>query len=66
MKTKCDRCGASAQVTIMSKFNTDILCMSCKQREREHPRYEEADAAEVAAVRRGDYNFPGIGKPSDL
>jgi hypothetical protein len=40
--------------------------MDCKKKERAHPRYAEADAAEVAAVRAGVRNFPGIGKPADL
>jgi len=50
----------------MSKFNTETICMDCEAKERAHPRYAEADRAESEAVRRGDYNFPGIGKPEDL
>lgn len=62
----CQRCGNQTFGTIMSKFNTEIICMECKQREREHPDYVAADRAEVEAVRRGDRNFPGVGKPEDL
>jgi hypothetical protein len=47
-------------------FNTEVLCLDCKEREEQHPRYEEARRAEAEAVRRGDMNFPGIGKPEDL
>jgi hypothetical protein len=50
----------------MSYFNRDILCPPCKNKERKHPRFKEAYDAESAAVRAGDYNFPGIGRPSDL
>jgi hypothetical protein len=50
----------------MSKFNTDIICMDCKDKEREHPQFKRAVDAELAACMRGDYNFPGIGKPADL
>lgn len=50
----------------MSIFNTDTLCMPCKDKERNHPKYEEAREADNNAVKRGDYNFPGIGLPSDL
>jgi hypothetical protein len=50
----------------MSKFNLDIICMDCKQKERNHPDYDRADKAECDAVRSGNYNFPGIGKPGDL
>lgn len=63
---KCDRCFEDTLSTIMSKFNTDVICMECKRKEREHPDYARADKVEVEAVRRGDYNFPGVGKPSDL
>ena len=41
-------------------------CMACKDKERTHPRYAEAVAAECDAVQRGNTNFLGIGKPGDL
>jgi hypothetical protein len=50
----------------MSTFNTQILCLDCKRKERQHPAYPKAAEAENEAVRRGDMNFPGIGLPSDL
>jgi hypothetical protein len=59
----CDRCGAFLTSRIMSRFNTDCLCPECEEEERMHPDYAKAEAAEIAAVRRGDYNFPGIGWP---
>lgn len=62
----CERCGKEGLATIMSIFNTDLICLECKEKEKQHPKYEEARAAEEAAVKRGDYNFPGIGKPDDL
>jgi hypothetical protein len=62
----CQRCRKETFGTIMSKFNTDIICFDCKDKEKNHPRYAEADKAEVESVRRGDKNFPGIGKPDDL
>lgn len=58
---QCDRCGKETRVRIMSVFNTDDICMECKEAEKKHPRYQEAREAEADAVRRGDYNFPGIG-----
>lgn len=66
--THCARCGADLSKTTssMSRFNTDICCSACIDKEKAHPRYKEAEAAELAAVRAGDYNFPGIGKPHDL
>jgi hypothetical protein len=47
----------------MSRFNTDVLCMRCIEEEKMHPDYPKAAAAELETVRRGDYNFPGIGWP---
>ncbi len=58
----CPRCYEETNITIMSMFNTDILCMSCKKKEKEDPRYKEAQEAERRAVQSGNYNFPGIGR----
>jgi predicted sulfurtransferase len=64
----CARCAADLSKTAhtMSKFNTDEICMECKRRERQHPRYKAADRAEMEACKRGDLNFPGIGCPPEL
>lgn len=35
--------------------------MACKEEETKHPRYQEARKADEAAIRAGNYNFPGIG-----
>lgn len=48
----------------MSRFNVDLLCMPCEDEERRHPDYDRARQAEEEAVKRGDYNYPGIGPPS--
>jgi len=65
-QTECARCGDSLTSQIMSKFNHDVICLSCKTDERLAPGYANADATEVAAVRAGDYNFPGVGlTPAD-
>ena len=62
-KTHCDRCGVKLTARIMSRFNEDCLCMVCEQEERNHPNYTKAAEAELAAIRAGDYNFPGVGWP---
>ena len=62
-KKKCDRCGGDLKVRIMSRFNTDCICMKCAEEERQHPDYQKAADAELDAVRRGNMNFPGIGWP---
>ncbi len=45
----------------MSRFNEDCICMDCAKKEKEHPRYKEAVEAEMAAIKQGNMNFPGIG-----
>lgn len=64
----CDRCGSSlkGQVMRMSFFNTDMCCLPCIEKERQHPDYQKAKEVERQAVLEGNYNFPGIGKPADL
>ena len=57
----CDRCGKETSVHIMSMFNTEEICMDCKAAEEMRSDYKEAVETDNAAIRRGDYNFPGMG-----
>lgn len=60
-KTKCDRCGGSlTSGRIMSMFNTDCICMECKEKERKDPEYTKALEADRAEIIKGNYNFRGI------
>ena len=59
--TTCERCHGPLNVSIMSKFNTDTICLACCHDEQQAPGYAAASAAEAGAVRSGDYNFPGVG-----
>jgi hypothetical protein len=45
----------------MSRFNTDCVCLRCAEEEKSHPDYRKAVEAEIAAIRNGNHNFPGIG-----
>jgi len=56
----CERCGKPTIATTMSMLNTQMICLDCDKAERLDPRYAEAKAAEEAAVRSGNYNYPGI------
>lgn len=59
-RDNCDRCGKSTNgLTIMSIFNEDVICASCKEEEKQDPEYEAASLAEIEAVRAGDRNFKG-------
>lgn len=57
----CERCKAETSITTMSMFNTQTICMECKDAEAKRPDYKAARGADEAAIRRGDFNFPGIG-----
>ena len=43
-------------------FNEDCICMECKDKERQHKDYKLAADAELEEVKKGNYNFKGIGK----
>jgi hypothetical protein len=62
----CHRCGSATDVSITSRFDTDQICIPCEDAEKAHPDYQRATDVELAAVKAGNLNFPGIGKPSDL
>lgn len=62
----CERCNTLTQSSIMSKFNTQMICMACKTIEKAHPAYKKASDVEIKEVRSGNYNFEGIGLPVEL
>ena len=58
----CQRCQKQTNgVTIMSMFNTQVICMDCKKGEKENPRYDEAVEKDIQEIKKGNYNFEGIG-----
>lgn len=59
--TICKRCKKQTNITIMSMFNTDIICMDCKEKETKRPDYKLAREKELEEVRKGNYNYCGIG-----
>lgn len=58
---KCQRCGKEAFCTIMSMYNTQIICMECKEKEEKRPDYKKAVDAELDQIKKGNLNFKGIG-----
>lgn len=62
----CMRCHKPSDIFTMSRFNTDRICLDCQKKEKAHKDYQKAVEAEAEQVRRGNYNFIGIGKPADL
>ena len=59
----CHRCGKKSISHTMSYLNTDLICDECDDKERARDDFAAGQAAEEAAVRGGDYNFPGVGLP---
>lgn len=59
----CDRCGGSLEDgRIMSMFNEECICMKCKNEERKDKKYKKAQDVEREEVKKGNYNFKGIGR----
>lgn len=57
----CKRCGEPCDTFKMSWFNTEMICKKCQAQEEKKPRYKEAKRKELEEVKRGNYNFDGIG-----
>ena len=64
---KCDRCdGPLDGGRILSMYNDhDVLCMKCKEAERQRSDYRDAVEADNAAIRRGEFNYRGIDHEND-
>lgn len=45
----------------MSMYNNDCICIDCKRRETERADYKTACAADADAIKKGNFNYPGIG-----
>ncbi len=39
---KCERCEKKTTEIIMSVFNTQMICLECSEKEKEHPQYEKS------------------------
>lgn len=64
-KQNCDRCGGSLEKgRMMSMFNQNCLCMGCIAKERKHADYTQALEADTDQIRKGNFNFEGIGFPA--
>lgn len=60
-QTHCDRCGDSLKGgRIMSMYNTECLCLSCKEKETKRADYSEAVEAEHKEIKKDNYNYKGI------
>ena len=46
----------------MSMYNEDCICIDCKDKETKDKDYRKAADTELKEVKKGNYNFKGIGK----
>lgn len=56
----CHRCGGRTTCYSMSFLNTQLCCMGCLDKEKEHPRYVEARKVEEGQLRAGNRDYPGL------
>lgn len=64
-QTTCDRCGRGLDSgRIMSMYNTQCICLECSDKEQERPDYKKAVEADHEAIKKGNYNYTGIGFPN--
>lgn len=66
ISNRCERCYKEGSALIGSIFNTQMICLKCEEKEKDHPEYEKAKRLELEEVKKGNYNYEGIGLPSDL
>ena len=64
--SNCERCDSETTTTTMSWFNTQMICKPCDEKELSHKDIEKAKAKDLEQVKQGNYNYEGIGLPSDL
>ena len=55
--SKCQRCGIVCGLSSMSFLNTQMCCMDCLNKEKDHPKYKEAKEEELRQVKAGNYNY---------
>jgi hypothetical protein len=41
-------------------YSTALICLECKDQETQRSDYKAAAAAELAAIKAGNFNFEGI------
>ena len=60
-QTHCDRCGGSLKGgRIMSMYNTDCICLHCKDKESKRADYGGAVKADHEEIKKGNYNYKGL------
>ena len=50
----------------MSWFNIQMICNDCDKKELNHKDIDKAKSLELEQVKKGNYNYMGMGLPNDL
>lgn len=58
---KCARCNKEINTWTMSWFNTDHICIECKDDEKNHPDYQKAKEKVYEEEAKGNNDYEGIG-----
>ena len=45
----CHRCGEKSSIHIMSMFNHELICMTCKEAEKKRADYKAAEKKDIDA-----------------
>lgn len=56
----CDRCGQPTKSVSGSWLNTEMICPTCQEEEKNESDYQLAKDIEREEVRKGNYNYAGI------
>ena len=57
----CECCGGSLEGgRIMSAFTEQCICIPCSEKEKVDPDYKKAVDADIAEIRKGNYNYKGL------
>lgn len=57
----CDRCHGSLEAgRIMSMYNTECICLTCKEKEMARDDYSKAVETEHQEIKKGNLNYKGI------
>ena len=52
--SNCKRCCKETPFLSMSFLNTQMCCMDCLDKEKDHPQYKEAKEEELRQVKAGN------------
>lgn len=59
---RCQRCRVKSYSYIMSMYSVTLICSLCSDKERERPDYDEAAKTESNEVKKGNFNYEGVGE----